>query len=85
MSSNVIAPGSLIEVFETLVSSAATTIDEDGGNPSWQPRADFYVFCILASLPWGGLELAEVWTLSPQLSTKSLSRGYLDFMLDLGS
>ncbi|KAG6549752.1 hypothetical protein Mapa_008732 [Marchantia paleacea] len=59
MSSNVIAPGSLIEVFETLVSSAATTIDEDGGNPSWQPRADFYVFCILSSLPWGGLELAE--------------------------
>ncbi|KAL2649459.1 hypothetical protein R1flu_017587 [Riccia fluitans] len=59
MCSNVIAPVSLIEVFETLVSSAATTIDEDGGNPAWQPRADFYVFCILASLPWGGLELAE--------------------------
>ncbi|KAL3701469.1 hypothetical protein R1sor_019491 [Riccia sorocarpa] len=59
MCSNVVAGGSLIEVFETLVSSAATTIDEDGGNPAWQPRADFYVFCILASLPWGGLELAE--------------------------
>ncbi|CAM6096308.1 unnamed protein product [Calypogeia fissa] len=59
MSSNVIAPSALIEVFETLVSAAATTIDEDGGNPAWQPRADFYVFCILASLPWGGLELAE--------------------------
>jgi nuclear cap-binding protein subunit 1 len=60
MCSSVIAPGSLIEVYESLLSSAATTIDEDGGgNPAWQPRADFYVFCILASLPWGGMELAE--------------------------
>lgn len=60
MCSNVVAPGSVIDVFEMLVSSAATTVDEERGNPSWQPRADFYVSCILGSLPWGGLELAEV-------------------------
>lgn len=59
MCSNVILPGALIEVFETLLSSAATTVDEEGGNPAWQARADFYIFCILASLPWGGLELLE--------------------------
>lgn len=59
MCNNVIAPSSLIELYESLVSSAATTIDEDGGNPAWQARADFYVFCILASLPWGAMELAE--------------------------
>eukprot|EP01018_Ginkgo_biloba_P023536 Gb_13655 [translate_table: standard] len=59
MCSNVILPGALIEVFETLLSSAATTIDEEGGNPTWQARADFYIFCILACLPWGGLELVE--------------------------
>jgi nuclear cap-binding protein subunit 1 len=49
----------LIVVFETLLSSAATTVDEEKGNPSWQPQADFYVICILSSLPWGGSELAE--------------------------
>lgn len=60
MSSKVIAPSSIIEAFETLLSSAATTIDEETGNPSYQPCADFYVYCILASLPWGGTELVEV-------------------------
>jgi nuclear cap-binding protein subunit 1 len=60
MSSKVISPSSIIEAFETLLSSAATTIDEDTGNPSYQPCADFYVYCILASLPWGGTELFEV-------------------------
>lgn len=60
MCSNVIQPSSLIGIFETLLSSAATTIDEDTGNPSWQSRADFYVICILSSLPWGGAELNEV-------------------------
>ncbi|XP_078160331.1 ARM repeat superfamily protein [Carex rostrata] len=59
MSSKVIAPSSIIEAFETLLSSAATTIDEETGNPSYQPCADFYVYCILASLPWGGTELVE--------------------------
>lgn len=60
MCSKVILPGSIIEAFETLLSSAATTIDEEAGNPSWQPRADFYITCILSCLPWGGAELIEV-------------------------
>jgi nuclear cap-binding protein subunit 1 len=60
MSGKVIAPSSIIEAFETLLSSAATTVDEETGNPSYQPCADFYVYCILASLPWGGTELFEV-------------------------
>lgn len=59
MSNNVIPPASLVEVLETLLSSAATTVDDEKGNPAWQPRADFYVFCIMASLPWAGHELLE--------------------------
>ncbi|KAL6902082.1 hypothetical protein ACP4OV_004958 [Aristida adscensionis] len=59
MCSKVIVPSSIIETFETLLSSAATILDEETGNPSWQPRADFYVYCIVASLPWGGPELFE--------------------------
>ncbi|KAF5743769.1 hypothetical protein HS088_TW08G00356 [Tripterygium wilfordii] len=59
MCSKILQPGSLVIVFETLLSSAATTVDEEKGNPCWQPRADFYVACILSCLPWGGLELFE--------------------------
>lgn len=60
MCSKVLQPTSLVVVFETLLSSAAITIDEEKGNPSWQACADFYVICILSCLPWGGAELAEV-------------------------
>lgn len=60
MCSKVLQPGSLVVVFETLLSSAATIVDEEKGNPSWQPRGDFYVTCILSCLPWGGAELFEV-------------------------
>ncbi|XP_057948068.1 nuclear cap-binding protein subunit 1 [Malania oleifera] len=59
MCSKVVQPGSLVVVFETLLSSAATTVDEEKGNPSWQARADFYVTCILSCLPWAGIELVE--------------------------
>ncbi|KAK4607352.1 hypothetical protein RGQ29_001259 [Quercus rubra] len=59
MCSKVIQPSSLVVVFETLLSSAATTVDEEKGNPSWQACADFYITCILSCLPWGGAELME--------------------------
>ncbi|XP_042380478.1 nuclear cap-binding protein subunit 1-like [Zingiber officinale] len=59
MCSKLVLPSSVIEVFETLLSSALLTIDEEAGNLSWQPCADFYVTCILSSLPWGGTELIE--------------------------
>lgn len=59
MCSKVLQPSSLVVVFETLLSSAATTVDEEKGNPSWQARADFYIICILSCLPWGGAELSE--------------------------
>ncbi|KAK1556319.1 hypothetical protein Q3G72_002673 [Acer saccharum] len=59
MCSKVLQPGSLVVVFETLLSSAATIVDEEKGNPSWQACGDFYVTCILSCLPWGGAELVE--------------------------
>ncbi|KAK2972033.1 hypothetical protein RJ640_005053 [Escallonia rubra] len=57
--SKVLQPSSLVVVFETLLSSAATTVDEEKGNPAWQARADFYITSILSCLPWGGSELVE--------------------------
>ncbi|XP_024966280.1 nuclear cap-binding protein subunit 1 isoform X2 [Cynara cardunculus var. scolymus] len=59
MCSKVVQPSSLVVVFETLLSSAATIVDDEKGNPSWQARADFYITCILSCLPWGGSELGE--------------------------
>ncbi|XP_078440701.1 ARM repeat superfamily protein isoform X2 [Wolffia australiana] len=59
MCCKVVQPGSVVETFETLLSSAATTVDEEAGNPAWQSRADFYVSCILFCLPWCGAELVE--------------------------
>ncbi|XP_040991745.1 nuclear cap-binding protein subunit 1 [Juglans microcarpa x Juglans regia] len=59
MCSKVLQSSSLVVAFETLLSSAATTVDEEKGNPSWQACADFYITCILSCLPWGGAELVE--------------------------
>ncbi|KAG2405174.1 Nuclear cap-binding protein [Vigna angularis] len=59
MCSKVLQPSSLVAVFETFLSLAATTVDEEKGNPLWQPCADFYITCILSCLPWGGAELTE--------------------------
>ncbi|KAJ1391985.1 MIF4G-like, type 3, partial [Sesbania bispinosa] len=59
MCSKVLQPSTLVEIFEAFLSSAATTVDEEKGNPLWQPCADFYIICILSCLPWGGAELAE--------------------------
>ncbi|KAL8151569.1 hypothetical protein V2J09_021377 [Rumex salicifolius] len=59
MCSKVLQPVALVVIFETLLSSAATTVDEEKGNPAWQACADFYITCILSCLPWGGLELSE--------------------------
>ncbi|CAO2822875.1 unnamed protein product [Amaranthus hypochondriacus] len=59
MCSKVVQPSSLVVVFETLLSSACTIVDEEKGNPAWQARADFYIGCILGCLPWGGGDLME--------------------------
>ncbi|GMH26023.1 hypothetical protein Nepgr_027866 [Nepenthes gracilis] len=59
MCSKVLLPAALVVVFETLLSSAATTVDEEKGNPAWQACADFYITSILSCLPWGGAELIE--------------------------
>ncbi|CAI9259706.1 unnamed protein product [Lactuca saligna] len=59
MCSKVVQPSSLVVVFETLLSCAATIVDDEKGNPSWQARADFYITCILSCLPWGGSDLVE--------------------------
>ncbi|GLT51049.1 hypothetical protein SLA2020_244960 [Shorea laevis] len=57
--SKVLQAASLVVVFETLLSSSATIVDEEKGNPSWQACTDFYITCILSCLPWGGAELIE--------------------------
>lgn len=50
---SVASPASLIELYEVLISSAAIMVNEDGAsNLAWQAQAEFYVFCILVSLPW---------------------------------
>ncbi|KAL9253827.1 Nuclear cap-binding protein subunit 1-like protein, partial [Drosera capensis] len=59
MCSKVFPPAALVVVFDTLLSSAATIVDEEKGNPAWQARADFYITSILSCLPWGGAELHE--------------------------
>ncbi|XP_022988026.1 nuclear cap-binding protein subunit 1-like [Cucurbita maxima] len=59
MSSKVLTSTSLVVVFETLLSSATTIVDDEKGNPAWQACADFYIACILSCFPWGGAELVE--------------------------
>ncbi|KAI8557323.1 hypothetical protein RHMOL_Rhmol04G0001700 [Rhododendron molle] len=59
MCSKVVQPNSLVFAYEALLSSAATTVDEEKGNPAWQACADFYITCVLSCLPWGGAELVE--------------------------
>ncbi|KAJ6964482.1 nuclear cap-binding protein subunit 1 [Populus alba x Populus x berolinensis] len=66
MCSKVPVPSSLVVIFETLLSSAATTLNEEKGNPSRQACGDICVSCILSCLPWGGSELIEVlWKMLP--------------------
>lgn len=60
MCSKVVQPNSLVFAYEALLSSAATTVDEEKGNLAWQACADFYITCVLSCLPWGGAELVEV-------------------------
>ncbi|KAG5550845.1 hypothetical protein RHGRI_009325 [Rhododendron griersonianum] len=60
MCSKVVQPNSLVFAYEALLSSAATTVDEEKGNPVWQACADFYITCVLSCLPWGGAELVEI-------------------------
>ena len=79
MCSKVLQPGSLVVVFETLLSSAATIVDEEKGNPSWQACGDFYVTCILSCLPWGGAELVEVMLICCLMDNLLDLSGMIDF------
>eukprot|EP00271_Cylindrocystis_brebissonii_P014828 TRINITY_DN36413_c0_g1_i1.p1 TRINITY_DN36413_c0_g1~~TRINITY_DN36413_c0_g1_i1.p1 ORF type:complete len:998 (+),score=280.61 TRINITY_DN36413_c0_g1_i1:180-3173(+) len=68
MATGVVAATTLVQVFDLLLAAAAAIMDEGTGNPLWQPRADFYVFCVLTTLPFCALELIE------QTSREEVSR-----------
>eukprot|EP00898_Chlorokybus_atmophyticus_P006479 jgi/Chlat1/6832/Chrsp51S00508 len=58
VNSSVLAPATLLEVAGKMVGYALETAGRPD-RPVWQPRADYYVFAVLAMLPWGALTLAE--------------------------
>lgn len=51
----VVPPSSVVETSEILLAASAACIVESA--PWLQPRADFFVFCVLAALPFGALFL----------------------------
>lgn len=59
--SNVVEPAGVLALYDALLASAVETVDNTSGasQSAWQPRADFFVFCLLASLPFGALDLHQ--------------------------
>ncbi|CAI7776253.1 unnamed protein product [Closterium sp. NIES-53] len=56
----VVPESEVLQVLSLLVDTATSHLDPTaGGNPSWQPRADFFVFCVLACLPFAAQDWQE--------------------------
>lgn len=55
----VLQAASVFSAVAGFVATAATIADADGDGRSWQPYADHLVYMALASLPFGGPEMAE--------------------------
>ncbi|CAI5463744.1 unnamed protein product [Closterium sp. Yama58-4] len=58
--SAVVPESEVLQVLSLLVDTATSHLDPTaGGNPNWQPRADFFVFCVLACLPFAAQDWQE--------------------------
>ncbi|CAI5459427.1 unnamed protein product [Closterium sp. Yama58-4] len=56
----VVPESEVLQVLSLLVDTATSHLDPTaGGNPNWQPRADFFVFCVLACLPFTAQDWQE--------------------------
>ncbi|CAI5518984.1 unnamed protein product, partial [Closterium sp. Naga37s-1] len=56
----VVPESEVLQVLSLLVDTATSHLDPTaGGNPNWQPRADFFVFCVLACLPFAAQDWQE--------------------------